>query len=471
MRGLGDRLVPSTIPWARPRHEVVLLALVAVATLAVVYPAGAQDVSRMCVTASIARGHLSADDCLKSDLDRAAYGSHLYTDKAPGLSFLAVPVAQLVRLRSPNAWHSSGDLRLWAVRISTAGLALIVCAFLIGRIAEGLAPGWGGATLVTAATGTLLGSLAADNFGEVPATAFGFSVFVLAWSKRPAAAGLAAGLAVLVEYQTALIGLVVGAYALLGGIRAFGRYALGTVPGLLLLGLYDRAAFGSPFHVSYRYVGEQFASQQASGFFGIHSPSWHSLRVVLVGSRGLIVVAPVLVLAVAGLVLLWRSGRRAESLACGGVGLLFLIVESGYYDPYGGDSPGARFFIPGVPFLAVGIALAFARWRLLTSVCAAASVLASSAVLLTWPAQVNAALAYRHWTIWHALADFPANRRSSQLAMWTQKTVFNWAGVGRLGGGAIVVLAALSALAIGLTDGLGASRKRDVAAALTPETP
>ena len=124
-----------------------------------------------------------------------------------------------------------------------------------------------------------------------------------------------------------------------------------------------------------------------------------------------------------------------------------------------------------MPFLAVGIALAFARWRLLTSVCAAASVLASSAVLLTWPAQVNAALAYRHWTIWHALADFPANRGSSQLAMWTQKTIFNWVGVGRLGGGAVVVLAALSALAIGLNDGLGVWRRREVVAAMPPKTP
>ena len=101
----------------------------------------------------------------------------------------------------------------------------------------------------------------------------------------------------MVEYQAALVGVVVGGYAAVRGARALGRYAPGVLPGLALLGLYDRAAFGSPFHLSYRYVSSQFAARQAGGFFGMHAPSWHAARLVLIGNRGLIVVAPVLVLA------------------------------------------------------------------------------------------------------------------------------------------------------------------------------
>ena len=425
----------------------------------------------MCVTRSIVHGSLSADGCLDPDGDRASFGGHLYTDKAPGISFVAVPVAELVRLGPPDTWEHWGDLRLWATRLATGGVALMVCVFLIGRIGEGLAPGWGGATLVTAATGTLLGSLAADNFGEVPAASLGFLILVLAWARRPGAAGLVAGVAVLFEYQTALVGLLLGAYVLLQGVRALGRYALGAAPGLLLLAAYNRAAFGSPFHLSYRYVAPTLAAQQSAGLFGIHAPAWHSLVAALVGSQGLVFVAPVLILAGAGLVLLWRSGRRAEALACWSVTLAFLVVEAGYFVPDGGDSPGPRFFVPALPFLAVGLAPAFARWRLVTSVCAAASVLASTAVLLTWPAHVNAVLPARDWTIWHSLADLAANGMSSQLILWKQQTFLDWLGIHRLAGDVLVLAAALVALGFGLYEGLASSRRDEVHAALIPDNP
>jgi hypothetical protein len=441
----------SGFAWRRPRHELVLLGLVVVGTLLAVHPPGAQDTSRMCVTRAIPHGSLSANACLAGTLDRAEFRGHLYTDKPPGVSFLAVPAAAAVGLQ-PGSWNANGDLRLWVVRFSTGGLALLVCAFMLGRVAEGLAPGWGGATLVTFAAGTLAASLAVDNFGEVPAAMVGFAAFVLAWRGRPGWAGLVAGLGLLVEYQSALVATVVGVYATLAGLHAAFRFVLGLLPGLALLGAYDQAAFGSPFHLSYRYVFAQFAAQQAGGFFGIHSPSAHAARLVLVGNRGLIVVAPVLILAAAGLMLLWRGGRRAESLVCAAVTILFLLLEFGYYDPYGGDSPGPRFFIPALPFLALGLAPAFARWRTTTTVLAAASVIASTAVLLTWPKAVNAAEVYR-WSVWRELGLLARHGARSELASWTGKTVFSWIGVGPLGGAAILAAAALGALGLALRDG------------------
>jgi hypothetical protein len=448
---------PAPFAWQRPRHEWLLLGLVAVATLTVVHPPGAQDVSRMCLTRAVAHGHLSADRCLATTVDRAEFGGHLYSDKAPGLSMAAVPAAQVVRLRPPSAWHRA-DLRLWAVRVSTGGLALLACALLLGRVAEGLAPGRGGLALVSFATGTLASSLAVDNFDEVPAAALGLAAFLLAWRRRPAAAGLAAGLAVLFEYQAALIAVPVGLYVALLGTRALGRYAAGLVPGLAVLGAYDWAAFGSPFHLSYRYVSAQFAAQQAGGFFGIHTPSWHAARIVLVGNRGLFVDSPVLLAAAAGLVLLWRRGLRPEAAVSAAVAIAFCLLELGYYDPYGGDSPGPRFFIPALPFLALGLAPAFPRWRLPASVLAFLSVVASTAVLLTWPAAVNAVHVYR-WSIWRQLASLPARGSSATIATWAQENVLGWVGVGRLGAAVVVLTAALAALVVALRGGAERSRQ------------
>jgi hypothetical protein len=451
--GIRERLpAPAPLPWRRPRHELLLLALVALGTLTVVFPPGAQDVSRMCLTRAVVHGSLAADGCLAGATDMASFGGHLYSDKAPAVSFLAIPAAEIVRLPAPSEWHPTGDLRLWAVRLSTGGLALLACALLVGRVGEGLAPGWGGAMLVTFATGTLAASLAADNFAEVPTAAVGFAAFLLAWRRRPGLAGLLAGLAVLIEYQAAVVIAAVAAYTALAGARALGRYVTGLLPGLALLGLYDRLAFGSPFHLSYRYVSQQFASQQAGGFFGIGAPSWHAVSLVLVGNRGLLVDAPVLVLAAAGLVLLARAGFVAEAVTCAAVTVAFLVLEFGYFDPYGGDSPGPRFFIPALPFLVLGLAPAFARFRLATSVLAAASVVASTAVLLTWPTAVNAAQVYR-WSVWRELASLPVHGTSALIVSWAQKNLAAWVDLGRLKSALLVGAAAVGALALALRDG------------------
>jgi hypothetical protein len=435
---------------------VLLLVLVALAMLTIMRPPGAQDTSRMCLTRALVNGHLSADTCLDPNGDRAAYGGHLYSDKAPGISVLAVPAAEAVRLSGPSGWSRNGDLRLWAVRLSTGGVALLACALLVGRVAEGLAPGWGGAVLVTFAAGTLAGSLAVDNFEEVPAAALAFTSFLLAWRRRPGLAGLVAGATLLVQYQSILIAAIVGLYVALGGVRALGRYALGAVPGVALLGLYNRLAFGSPLHLSYRYVSPYYKARQSAGFFGIHAPPLHHLGLVLAGSRGLIVDAPVLVAAAFGLVLLWRRGYRAETCLCTAVFVIFVLLDAGYFEIYGGDSPGPRYVIPALPFLFVGLGPAFARRPAITALLAAASVIASTAMALTWPGGVNAAQVYR-WSVWRELASLPAHGSQALIATWAQPNILGRLDVGRLGAAAIVMAISLVALAVALHDGWRAS--------------
>jgi hypothetical protein len=439
-------LAPTELPWGAPRHELLLLALVAVAALSVVYPVGAQDVSRLCLTRAAAHGQLAADSCLAGAVDAASYGGHLYSDKAPGVSFLAIPVAEAVGLRDPAQWHHAGDLRVWAARAAVGGLALLLCAFLVGRVAEGLVPGTGGPTLVAFALGTEAAALALADFGHVPAAALAFAAFVLAWRRRPLLAGLVAGASVLVEYEAGLIAVVLAGYVLLAGARPLGRYLAGVAPAALVLGAYDWAAFGSPFHLSYRYVADEFAANQAAGFFGIHAPSWHAIRLVFLGDRGLLFDSPFLLAAAAGLVLLWRS-RAAEAAACTVVVLAFLALNCGYFDPYGGDSPGPRFITPALPFLALGLPLVLARLRVAAVALIAVSIVASTAIALTWPAAVNAPERY-HGTVWRRLAGLLRHGTADPLASWAQKNVLSWVGVGRLGAAAVVLCATLAATVV-----------------------
>lgn len=413
-----------TAPWQRPRHECLLLVLVALATLTPIYVALTQDVSRLCLTRSVLVGRLTIEPCAGDVFDRARFDGMTYSDKAPGMSLLAIPSVLLTALPAPRHWKAGRDFRVWLIRLLTSGVAFILLALAVGRVSEGLAPGRGSLVLVTFGLATLTGAMAATTFGHVTAAALGFGAFVLAWRGRFALAGLLAGFAIVVEYQTAIIVAVVAVYVAAKGLRRVLAYAVGILPGAVLLAAYDRAAFGSPFHLSYRYVSNRFARQQASGFFGISFPRLNSVYQVFFSDRGLLVASPVTVAALVGLVLLARRHLR-EALVCAGIASGFLLLEFGYFLPYGGTSPGPRFLIPALPFLALGLGPAYDRFPLSTVLLSGVSLIASITLQLTWSWSGN--LSYRQ-TVWGELwrTFFRGDRR---LHLELASNVLTWAGL------------------------------------------
>jgi len=431
------------LPWARPRHELVLLVLVALAALSPVYVVSSQDVSRLCLTQSLVHARLTIAPCVGHHVDQARFHGRTYSDKAPGMSVLALPVAEAIGLPAPSHWRYRHDLQVWLVRVLTSGVAFVFLAFAVGRVSEGLARNTGGIALVAFALATLVGAMAPTTFDHVTAGAFGFAAFLCAWRRRPGVAGLLAGAALTVEYQTGLIAAILALYVALGGVRPLVRYLLGIVPGALLLGAYDWAAFGSPLHPSYRYVANRYAAEQAQGLFGITLPRWHSVTLVLFGDRGVLVACP---LALAALFGLWLLARRHlfEALTCAAVFVGFLLLEFGYFLPYGGVSPGPRFLVPAIPFLALGLGPAFARLPVITTALAAASMTASTALALTW--SWESGLGYRQ-TVWGELARLVTGTRS-RLGHTLAGNIVTSLGLTRADGALFVAMCALAAFLI-----------------------
>jgi hypothetical protein len=400
------------------RHEALLIVLVAVATLGFFYKLNWQDISRLALTQSVALdGSLRIDRWAEQTGDKAAFDGHFYSDKAPGLSVAALPALEVlrasgvVREREEQLGVWNRPIALWVTRLATAGALFVLALLLVARGAERVVPGTGAPVAATYGLATLAAPLAAISMSHVGAGAVAFGGFLLAWRApdRPAAAagaGLCAAAALLLEYQAAIAGVAVLAYLALKSRRLtpVAAYAAAYCAGWLALAAYDLAAFGSPFHLSYRYV-TGFVEQQRHGFFGIGVPTGHGIAKTLVAPHGLLLESPVLILAGAGLVLLWRRGLRAEAALCGTVAVAFAVSAAGYFDPYGGTSPGPRFFVPALPFLVLGLAPAFATWPRLTAVAAVVSTGAMLYECATWAAPGD-----EHWTsqtAWSFWLDAP----------------------------------------------------------------
>jgi hypothetical protein len=378
--------------WVRAKmrlsRETLVVICVAFAAFAFVYPLNAQDPSRLGLTqAVVLHASISIDAYASETGDRARHAGHWYSDKAPGISFLAVPFvrggidAARIARRLPSDLEDRGLWNRWpllfAARIATGGLIYLFSVLLLWRVAELHRPGTGPMVAVTFGLATLAFPFAATVFGHLAAGILAFSAWLVLWQWPTrqafwAGAGFLAGLAVFFEYQAALAAIIVLAYLVIRTRRPLAvlLFLAGALPVGVALGAYNWVAFGSPFHFSYGYVD---IPSQKEGFFGISAPTWAGLDAVLFGQHGIVREQPILVVAAVGLLLLWRRGLRAEAAACGATTLVFALMTSSYFDPYGGVSPGPRFFVPALPFLAVGLAEAFVRWPMVTTVVAIAS--------------------------------------------------------------------------------------------------
>lgn len=311
-------------------------------------------------------------------------GGHVYSNKAPGLAFLTLPV--FVAADAAGLIPQDDPIRaLWLLTVWGVVLPAIALLLLVRSVVERFEHGLGTPVMALIGTATLLLPYASVFFAHVLAALLLFGSFVLLSRGRDrplpivviAAAGLLAGLAVLAEYQSVLAAPAIGLYALWCGARLGGALAFGVswLVGIVPLLAYNEWAFGSFRKLSY---GFEAGERNYGSLEFIGTPSLRQALELLVSTNGLLVLTPVLACAVVGFVAAQRTSYRAEALVGAGVLLAYFVYDSGFYSPFGGLGP-PRFFVAVLPFLALPLA-AFLRRVPFTTMVAA---LISSTIMTT----------------------------------------------------------------------------------------
>jgi hypothetical protein len=380
------------------RGTLALLTLVVAAAIQMP-DSGWNAAAHYALTQSLASGTPRIDRHLNQSGDIAWSGGHYYAAKSPGLAFVSVPAYWAFDALGqvpptdpggggpPGSRYVGGEA-VWQLNLVVIGFFLGLL-LLIRAVADGVVEGLGTAVAVMLGTGTILLPFATSYFSHVPSATLGFASFALLLRDRshPRAhvaflAGLLAGLAVFVEAPLVLIAAAVGVYA--ACTRPFLQrglaFAGGTMLGLAPLAAYDTWAFGSPFNSGYAVAvkdlgasGHDVIGANSTGFFGLTYPHVHALESLLVSERGLFVLTPITLVALVGLPLLARRGLRGEAVLIAAVSVAMLLYNASYYLPFGGYTPGPRFLIPLLPFLALPLVCSLRAWPRVTLAAALVS--------------------------------------------------------------------------------------------------
>jgi hypothetical protein len=335
--------------------------------------------ARIWATRAIVVDHVLNIDGVQRDWgwvnDKAKTEHHTYSGKAPGTSFLGVPVLYLhAKLRRLAGWglpdkaHTTFWLRLFAVK-----LPMCVFLYAFARWARRVTRSSVGRDLMVVALGlgTLLYPYGGLFVGHALAAAAAFSAFMLlddpksesrdAWL---AAAGLFAGLTVVFEYQAVFVSAALAVYAAIRYRARVWAFAAGALPPAIALGAYHTAVFGRPWKFPFGAVenpGFQYA--HTAGFHGLSLPHAEAFPAFLFSpSYGLFAFSPILALGLVAAFVLLRRGPRREAILALAVAVLMFVFLAGMTNWRGGWCVGPRYIATVAPFLLLPLAQLWPRF-------------------------------------------------------------------------------------------------------------
>src|SRR6185436_17614491 len=225
------------------RRGLLAIGALAFACAFLIQASGWAQTSYFALVRSLSHGTTQVDAYHWETRDESYYKGHYYSVKAPGMSFLTLPLYEALDAAGfgsvsadaarkadeggAGRWVQAGfvvglygndkartlrvrktiaesTLMVWALGLLGVLAPAIVLLLLVRWCAERIAPGFGTAAALTLGIGTLVFPFATLFFGHVLAATLSFAAFALLWKEREgpprwllvAGAGVLAGLAV-----------------------------------------------------------------------------------------------------------------------------------------------------------------------------------------------------------------------------------------------------------------------------------
>lgn len=298
----------------------------------------------------------------------------LVSSKAPGASFLGVPVygvlsaaRRILGLRPPSAMSATWALRIFAVALPMSAFLLFFARWVEATTQSAVARDL---LVLGLGLGTPFYPYSLLFVGHAHGAALVFVAF--AWlgaaapdapardvRKRLSSAGLAAGLAVVFEYQLVVVAALLAAWAVARYKARAGVFFLGLVPGAALLAVYHTWLFGRPWAIPYGHLENPIfaTTHHARGYLGLGAPSLGALVTLCVSPDvGIFAFSPFLLLGVAGAVAAIRKGPRGEGAVALAIVAAMLLVQAGMTNWRAGWSVGPRYSVVVAPLLAASVA-------------------------------------------------------------------------------------------------------------------
>ncbi len=431
--------------WAAIRARPGLAAIVCLgfAWAFTMHSMGWAQLAHYAQVRAFAEGQAEIDQWHWETNDKAWIEGHFYSVKSPGTAALATPLymalegaggLDVARDAALNARETewprwgpeespaienfgydpargavmeerieAGTPVVWLLTLLAAVVPAVLLLLGVRWAADRIEPGYGTAAAITLGIGSMLMIFASEYFSHVIAAALGFAAFLVLMRERDGApsaravagAGALAGLAISFEYQVGLVGVVLFFYALARSAPRLPRaaaFALGGLAGVIPALAFNAWALGSPFEFAYGaavddpgFSGHDTLGLNDDGLFGITAPRLDAVVDLLLANRGLLVLTPVVVAALAGVALMRRGEHRTEANVIIAVAAAYFVYNAGYWLTFGGGTPGPRFLIPALPFVALGLAPAYRRLPAITLGLAIPSALFMVLAALTFP--------------------------------------------------------------------------------------
>lgn len=347
------------------------------------------------VQAVVETGRPELDPIVKrhgsTPVDRSEKDGHVYMDKAPGTSLLALPLYPVLKAAHPPVQRE--DLWIFGYLATLVAVALPLWGMLVGlakyllslgmsarvagatTLALGLASpvlvyasllfGHGLAAACVAGGWLLLAARPADQVGAGRAFLAGNLLGYGGFTDTPVFL-LAAGVCLYPALRARPVGLPGAEPPVLdlpSRFRAMAPVVAGVAVWAVAQLAYNAWVLGHPLQFTYQFKGDRdLKAIMDTGFLGFRLPQGDALVGLWLGSqRGLLYHAPWLAAALGGLGLAVARRDLPERTRLDAAWLLLLTVGyallvAGFADWPAGDCVGARHLLPIVPLLAVGLA-------------------------------------------------------------------------------------------------------------------